>query len=116
MKKLIVLVFVIVLGFNQSFASNDKNSISTEQQIRDEVAVLLKDPEIKIEKADLTATIQFTINTNGEVVVLNVDSHEDSVVTYIKSRLNYKKVTTEKSVTTNRIFRLPLKIKKPNTI
>ncbi len=116
MKKLTVLVFALVIGVGQVFASNNTPSIATEEEIRNEVADLLKDPEIKIEKNNLTADIQFTVNKNGEIVVLTVDSEKDLVVDYIKSRLNYKKVIVEKTTNVNRLYNLTLIIKNPQDL
>ncbi len=111
MKKLTVLVFALVLGFGPVFASNDK-AISPEQQLRNEVALLLKSPEIVVEE-ELKANIEFTLNVKGEIVVLHVDSKEEMVVNYVKSRLNYKKIGSTTSKNENRIFKLILKIRTP---
>ncbi len=115
MKKLIVVLFALVVSSGQSFASNS-NPVERDQRIRNEVANLLKDPKISVEKNDLSATIQFTLNKKGELVVLDVDSEKDLVIDYIKSRLNYKKVTIEKVKNVNRIYHLTLIIKRPKNV
>ncbi len=113
MKKLTVLLFAIVLGSSQVFALDNNTPMNTESQLRNEVAALLKSPEIKVERGEITADIEFTLNNNGEIVVLTVDSDKDPVINYIKSRLNYKKVRTENTNNKNRVFHLTLRIKKP---
>ena len=110
MKKLIVLFFALVLGSSQVFASNE-NPASKDQKLRNEVADLLKSPEIELEKDEISASIQFTLNNKGEIVVLTVDSEEDVVEYFVKSRLNYKKVNSK--VINNRIFNVTLRIKRP---
>ncbi|GAA4275563.1 hypothetical protein [Aquimarina mytili] len=110
MKKFTVLL-ALVFGFGQLFASNN-SPVGSEQQLRNEVAILLKSPEIVV-KEELKANIEFTLNVKGEIVVLNVDSKEELVVNYVKSRLNYKKIASNTSKNKNRIFKLILKIKKP---
>lgn len=115
MKKLTVLLFAFVIGAGQILAS-DNTKLEMEQQLRDEVALLLKSPEIKVERKDLTADIQFTLNKNGEIVVLNVDSKKEFVIDYVKARLNYKKVIEEKIINVNRIYNVTLVIKKPHNI
>lgn len=112
MKKLAILLFVITLGFNQVFASND-NPVKLEEQVRDKVATLLKSPQIVVEEGELTADIEFILNAEGEIVVLTVNTQEDIVKSYVKSRLNYKKVDTALSGTKSKTFKLTLRIKKP---
>lgn len=41
---------------------------------------------------DLTAKVQFTINKDGEIVVLSVDTEDEALEGFVKRRLNYKKV------------------------
>ncbi|MBP2831760.1 hypothetical protein J8281_06120 [Aquimarina sp. U1-2] len=112
MKKLFIVLFALVLGAGQAYAL-EGNPLESDQLIRDEVAKLLKNPQIDVEKSDLTASIQFTLNKKGELVVLDVDSEKDLVIDYIKSRLNYKKVVVEKVKNTNRIYTLSVTITKP---
>ncbi len=110
MKKLTVLVLVF-LGSIQVFAS-DNIPTSLEQQLRNEVATLLENPQILVEK-ELSADIEFTLNTKGEIVVLLIESNEELVESYVKSRLNYKKIDSNLSKSENRVYKLTLKIKKP---
>ncbi|TSE07798.1 MULTISPECIES: hypothetical protein [Aquimarina] len=112
MKKLTILFAVFVLGSTQIFASND-NPINSEQQLRNQIAVLLESPEILVENDTLNAKIEFTLNGEGEIVVLSVDTKESTVKNYVKSRLNYKKIDSEIANIGSKIFRISLKILKP---
>ncbi len=112
MRKFIVLLVVVVLGNTQLFAS-DNNTISSEQELRNEVASLLESPQIKVEREELSANIEFTLNSNGEIVVLLVKSNSNLVKNYVKSRLNYKKINSEITENENRVYKLTLKIKSP---
>ncbi len=115
MKKLIVLLFAIVLGTSSIFANNGTAEKDSNQQIREQVAVLLDNPEIKLlETKELIANIEFTLNTKGEIVVLNVDTDKELIQSYVKSRLNYKKIDVLKAQNLkNKIFQISLRIKKP---
>ncbi len=115
MKKLTVLLVAIVLGAMQAFASNN-NPIHLEQQLRNEVASLLESPQIVIEKEELSADIEFTFNNNGEIVVLLVDSEKEIVKEYVKTRLNYKKIDSKIIKSRNKVFKLTLKIRKPERV
>jgi len=110
MRKFIVLLVIAVLGNTQLFAS-DNNTIISEQQLRNEVATLLESPQITVEQEELSADIEFTLNNNGEIVVLLVNSDDTIVENYVKSRLNYKKI--DSAINKNRVYKLTLKIKSP---
>ena len=112
MKKLAVLLVVLVLGTSQLFANNNVE-LNPEQKLRNKVAVLLEKPEIKVENQELNANIEFTVNSNNEIVVLTVDAEEEAVADYVKSRLNYQKIDATVSKKGNRIFKIALKIKRP---
>ncbi|MBG6130465.1 hypothetical protein IWQ47_001452 [Aquimarina sp. EL_43] len=114
MKKLTILFAVFVLGSTQIFASN--NPINSEQQLRKQIATLLESPEIKLDKQQLKANIEFTLNGEGEIVVLTVDSEDLNVKSFVKSRLNYKKVDSKISNIGNKVFKISLKILKPEGV
>ncbi|MCK8521109.1 hypothetical protein M0D21_06005 [Aquimarina sp. D1M17] len=112
MKKLLILVFAIVLGTSQLFANNNPTK-SPEQQLRNQIALLLESPEIVVEQGELKAQIEFTLNSKGEVVVLSVNAEREIVESFVKSRLNYKKVDSDIANKGNRVFQITLKIRKP---
>ncbi len=114
MKKITVLLFAIVLGSSQIFASNN-NPVNAEQLLRNEIASLLDHPKIKVEKEELSANIEFTLNSRDEIVVLTVDSEQDIVIEYVKSRLNYKKIDSEIKAG-NKVFKIALKIIRPQGV
>ena len=93
MKKLTVLLVVFVLGSMQLFALGT-GPINAEGELRDHIAVLLKNPEIKFETEELKANIEFTLNKQGEIVVLSVNAEDEYLEQYVKSRLNYQRVDT----------------------
>ncbi|WP_152538660.1 hypothetical protein [Aquimarina macrocephali] len=115
MKKLTILFAVFVLGSMQIFASNN-NPSNSEQQLRNQIATLLENPEFNLDKQQLKASIEFTLNGEGEIVVLTVDSEDLDVKSFVKSRLNYKKVDSKISNIGNKVFKISLKILKPEGV
>lgn len=105
--KTILIVFLI--GFaNISLASNEvpanKKEIMT--SITKDVEKLLKKSDLALKGTEI-ATVKIMINTKNEIVVLSVDTDNSQVDTFVKSRLNYKKVSVK---TASEFFTLPIKI------
>ena len=66
--------------------ANDKNKgTKAEQELRNEIASLLDKPNVIIDKKELKANIEFTLNGKNEVVVLTVDSQDQDVSHYVKN-------------------------------
>jgi hypothetical protein len=93
MKKIqtILVAMMLLVG---SFASaavipfKDKKTATTE-----EIRSLLTDPSFTVE-TDTTAFVTFMLNTEGEMIVLTVDTDNAVVESYVKARLNYHKLST----------------------
>jgi len=112
MKKLITLVLVAVLTSASVFA-NDKNTPETTQNLRKEIIDLLDKPSFKIENENIEACIEFTLNAKNEIVILTVDSDKEAIESYVKSRLNYKKVSFISPQNGQRTFKIKLKVINP---
>jgi len=110
MKKVAILFIALVLGL-QGFASDRVPSVE-ETKIREQIVDLLKRPEIRIEEEVLNANIKFILNANNEIVVLTVDSNQEMVDNYVKSRLNYQKLNKTNSKLENKVYAFSLKILK----
>lgn len=74
--------------------------------ISTQVFELLDHPTFAINE-DLDAKVMITVNKNHEIVVLSVDATNDEFESYIKSRLNYNKIT---NVAPNRTYVVPVKL------
>lgn len=105
MKKITILLIAFCFS-SMLFASSPVETSSA--QIRAQVSKLLKDAPFII-YGEINAQIDFIITKNGEIIVTNVESNNPQVENYVKQRLNYKKVSTER-ITSTRFFVMPLKI------
>ncbi len=56
-----------------------------------EIEKLLENPNFDF---DVTTSVCFVINSEGEIVVLSVDTKNTVVERFIKSRLNYEKINS----------------------
>lgn len=59
---------------------------------------------------ECTATISFVLNTKNELVILTVDSENEEVKSYIKSKLNYQKMNISSTLKGEQ-YTVSLKIK-----
>ena len=59
-----------------------------------------------------TVEVLFTVNSNRELILLDVDAQNKSVRSYFKRKLNYKKVNHQPSKP-GEIFLLPVKVLVP---
>ncbi|MHA7057851.1 hypothetical protein ACWGOQ_0011565 [Aquimarina sp. M1] len=93
MKKLSVMLLAAAFAIS-SLASASTKSTEPETNFTKEIKELLKKPSFKVND-EIEASVTFTLNDEGEIVVLSVDSDSDVVKGFIKSRLNYQKIKTK---------------------
>ena len=107
MKTLNVLMVAALLTVNTAFATGtEPTTDNKEKTVTEQVASLLDKPEFEVTK-ELIAQVTLMINNKHEVVVLSVDTDEEYVADFIKSRLNYEKLSTR---TIGSQFTLPVRI------
>jgi len=76
--------------------------------ITEEIGKLLNNPSFELDK-EVSAMVTLTINKNNEIVVLSVETEEDYLVNFIKSRLNYNELS-EVINTNGKTFKVPVRI------
>lgn len=106
MKKLFVLVFVTLMS-TLVFSTNENPS--KKEEIRTKIVELLGNPNFILDE-EVKTTVEFLINKNGEIVILNVNCNTEQICQYVKSRLNYKLIS-KKSTLKNSFYKMPLTIK-----
>ncbi|WP_282044313.1 hypothetical protein [Winogradskyella flava] len=110
-KTLKMLVLVVTIAFS-SVLSASTNPVEKAEptSVTETVGNLLKNPDFQFNE-DIGAMVEIVINQDDEMVVLSVDTKSETVEKYIKSRLNYKKISKE--VLRNRkSFKIPVRITK----
>lgn len=91
MKTIKSILLVAAIAFSSVLSASTNPEIvkdANSKVITQEVGKLLKNPSFLVDH-EITADVTITINKNNEMVVLTVDSDDESVVNYIKARLNY---------------------------
>lgn len=105
MRKL-TFIILVSLGLNIAIASDDAKPA---EQLRNEIVKLLQSPRMELENNEAQAVISFTITTERELVVLSVKSENKLMDSFVKARLNYKKVDYN-VIENGQVSRIPLKI------
>ena len=88
--KSIVLALAIITGSVVS-AANVPTEPTNEPAER-QISTMLENPKFKVEN-EISAYVTFTLNAENEIVVLSVKTENEQVERFVKSRLNYNKLS-----------------------
>lgn len=111
MRKLQMLALALVIGATSAFATTTSFEPDPEllkKEIRSQVAELLEKVDFSVNEAK-TVNITFTFSSEGEIVVLKIDTMDRNVIKYVRENLNYKKIETPG--TRDKVYIMPLTIK-----
>lgn len=109
MKNLKLLALAFVIGTASVFATTNSVLDVPVKQVGTQVTDLFKTPEFTVIE-DHVVHITFTFSSEGEIVVLKVDSKDKDVLNYVRKHMSNKTIETPGEA--NRIFILPLRINK----
>jgi hypothetical protein len=107
MRKFKLLALALAIGTTSLFATTVEDV--TNEEIRSQIVKLLETPDFGVDY-EMNVNISFTFSSEGEVVVLNVDSKNRNVLNYIRENLNYKKIQNPGEK--DKLYTMPLKIAK----
>jgi len=110
-------LFLVVLGMSMltslTATANNETPSTTKKALSIEIATLIGD-NIPVKVLQDTSTeVSFMVNSKNEIVILDVASENEELCCYIKSKLNYRKITT-KNVKNGEVYFLPLTVKHPS--
>tara|TARA_R110001583_G_scaffold137891_2_gene289448 strand:- start:252 stop:578 length:327 start_codon:yes stop_codon:yes gene_type:complete len=108
MNKFKLLSIVLVMGVTSLFANTNINPDISKDEIRKQIIELVEKTTNVFEN-EIVVNVTFTFNTEGEIIVLNIDSRERDVLSFIRKNLNNKKLEYPGKV--NREYTLPISIK-----
>ncbi|MFS4467359.1 hypothetical protein [Maribacter sp. 2210JD10-5] len=106
MKKisLVVAAFLIVTG--NVLANGYVEGVKPKNNISAQISKMLS--KGKFTKGT-SAQVRFTLNNVGEIVVLSVDSDSEQFESFVKSKLNYKKIELDK-VEEGKLYTIPVRV------
>lgn len=105
------VIAILLCSLSISFSANafEKEPSKITSELRNEIANILGS-KIPFEfKSDSNAEVSFMINNKNELVVISVDSNFNEFNSFVKDKLNYKKITT-KGIQKGEIYKMPVKI------
>ncbi|WP_273566259.1 hypothetical protein [Maribacter halichondriae] len=91
---LVAAMLLITSGVFANDSKIDSKKADPNKTISSQIAELLDDNPFVLTH-DLTANIKFMLNDQKEIVVLSVDTEDEVLEGFLKSRLNYTKVESK---------------------
>jgi hypothetical protein len=107
MKKLslILVAFGLILTSTLSAATVPVVAVSSPTSL--EIGELLENPQFLVEE-EMEAFVTFVLNKENEIVVLSVDTDNDTMERFVKNRLNYQKLNVSLKQGTE--YKVPIRI------
>ena len=109
MRKLSLVFVAAMLLATGNILANDSVKEDPTKTLSTQIGELLDNNSLTFEEVSLTAQVRFTLNNQGEIVVLSVESENERLAYFVKTRLNYKKVEVA-GVKEGKVFTVPIKI------
>ena len=109
MRKLSLVFVAAMLLATGNILANDSVKEDPTKTLSTQIGELLDNNSQTFDEVSLTAQVRFTLNGQGEIVVLSVESEDESLAYFVKTRLNYKKVEVAEAEE-GKTFTIPIKI------
>ena len=116
MKNLKTIIAVVAISISSVFSVAANTNTNTEPDSKDsktilrtEIVSLLGNHSYDLSDKTLEAQVSVMLNNKNELVVVSVNSDSETVTSYVKLKLNYKKVTV-KGIEKGIVYRIPLKM------
>ncbi|MEX0314271.1 MAG: hypothetical protein AB3N18_08850 [Allomuricauda sp.] len=110
MKKTMFILASALLLFGARSYANNSEAMNPKKSLSVQIYEILKKNPIDVKSHEMTAQIRFTLNKDGELVVLSVDTKDAFLEGYLKNRLNYQKVEMDR-IEEGKIYKVPVRFK-----
>jgi len=110
MKNLKLFVFAVAFFTLNIVSAANLNPINPTDELRVEINDLIGSSYMdELSENEYSADVVFTVNSKSELIVLSVNSDNSHLKTFLKNKLNYKKVDHTPGKP-GEIFLLPVKM------
>ena len=91
----LILIAAMLFSIGNVFANDPSlvSNVDPEKKLTLQIGELMKENSFANEGYDLLAQVRFTLNKESEIVVLSVATQDELLESFVKSRLNYEKVS-----------------------
>lgn len=111
--KSLVIIFClsIVTTFTVQANENVNPIIKAKKLLHTEITSIMGGSVPFTTDKTIKANVSFMLNNKREIVILDVNSDSEQLASYIKSKLNYKKVDNS-DIQKGSVYELPITVKK----
>jgi hypothetical protein len=109
MRKLSLVFVAAMLLVTGNILANDAVEVDPTKKLSTQIGELLEDNFLTFDDVSLTAQVRFTLNNEGEIVVLSVKTKNERFESFVKSRLNYHKIDMV-GATEGKMYTVPIRI------
>ena len=109
MRKLSLVFVAALLLASGNVLANETEGVEPAKSLSNQITKMLEDNTFSDEDSDLTAQVRFTLNNEGEIVVLSVGTEFVNLEKFVKSRLNYQKVDIT-NIEEGKLYTVPVRI------
>lgn len=106
MRKLLLFVLPLLLSVN-TFGINENPE---KAEMRSAIVKLLGKTNFTVEK-EFSTTVAFILNKKGEIVILDIECLNIEISSFIRQKLNYKKLNV-KQLKEIKVYKLPVRFSK----
>jgi len=108
MRKISLSFFAAALFVVGTLSAHPTENVEPAQRLSYQIHKMLESNSFDVE-SDLVANVRFTLNKEGEIVVLSVDTEDVALEGFVKGRLNYQKVDIE-NAKEGKLYTVPVRI------
>ena len=108
MRKISLFLVAAMLLFTGSILANDVKD-NDPKSLSAQISEILDNNDFADDVVDQSAQVRFTLNNQGEIVVMSVDTENSKLESFVKSRLNYKKVKVD-NLEEGKLFTISVRI------
>jgi hypothetical protein len=109
MRKLSYVIVAAMLLSTGSILATTTELREPIKGISAQIYEMLSDNSFSEGEYNSTAQVRFTLNDEGEIVVLSVETESEDLERFVKTRLNYKKIEIS-NVEEGKLYTVPVRI------